>query len=307
MAVSASHVDLVFVPGNVAVITGSANGIGRAGAIRCAQKQMKVCLVDIHEKELLLAKEKIINEVETATEETIMTCVCDVGDYEAVCGMRDAVYERFGKVDFLWNNAGIGARGGPYDNLQNWIKVLNVNLFGYVHGLQAFTEKMLNQNSPGYIINTGSKQGITCPPGNTAYNVSKSGVKTLTEGVSYKLRTTAGCQVKVALLVPGWVNTSIVLKVLQKEDPEFDKTEIFNEEHPADGAWMPSQIIDYMLQELEKDNFYIICPDNDVSEKLDQARNEWSANDLLLSRQPLSRWDPKYKEEFDAFLKEKGL
>ena len=55
-------------------------------------------------------------------------------------------------------------------------------------------------------------------------------------------------KVKVALLVPGWVNTSIVLKVKQEEDPEFDKTKIFNEENPASGAWMPSQIIDYMLQ-----------------------------------------------------------
>jgi len=307
MAATTSHIEAVFAQGNVAVVTGSANGIGRAAALRCAEKGMKVCLVDIDANNLQVAKDLIINQVESANEETVMVQVTDVGNYEAVCALREAVYERFGKVDLLMNNAGTNDGGGPYENMKGWLRVLNVNLYGVIHGVQAFTEKMIAQNSPAYIINTGSKQGITCPPGNTAYNVSKAGVKCLTEGLSYKLRTTDGCQVKVALLVPGWVNTSIALKVKKEKDPNFNEKEIWNENNPAPGAWMPSQVIDYLLENLEAGNFYVICPDNDVSTELDQARNEWTAQDLLQNRQPLSRWDPAYKEEWEEFLKSKGL
>ena len=69
---------------------------------------------------------------------------------------------------------------------------------------------MIAQGTPAAIVNTGSKQGITCPPGDTAYNVSKAGVKVVTEGLQHELRTTEGCQVSAHLLVPGWTFTLLV-------------------------------------------------------------------------------------------------
>jgi NAD(P)-dependent dehydrogenase (short-subunit alcohol dehydrogenase family) len=81
------------------------------------------------------------------------------------------------------------------------------NLFGVIHGLNAFVPSIQSQNSPAAIVVTGSKQGITNPPGNVAYNASKSAVKTLTEHLSFDLKDTA---VSVHLLVPGWTFTGLV-------------------------------------------------------------------------------------------------
>ena len=92
------------------------------------------------------------------------------------------------------------------EHMDRWTDVLGVNLMGVVHGCQAFGEAMVAQQRNAVIVNTGSKQGITMPPGDTAYNVSKSGVKTLTEGLQHALRTRAGCKVNAFLLVPGWMS-----------------------------------------------------------------------------------------------------
>ena len=81
--------------------------------------------------------------------------------------------------------------------------MLEVNLWGVINGVQTFTPRMLEQETPCAIVNTGSKQGITCPPGDTAYNVSKAGVKVLTEALAHSLRNTEGAQITAHLLVPG--------------------------------------------------------------------------------------------------------
>jgi len=303
MADQAKYTSTIFAPDNVAVITGAANGIGRAVALRCAKEGMRVCIADLSETELAGAKEYLVKE-SGADPEKIMTSSTDVSNKEAVMSMADSVISKWGVPTFLMNNAGTGVGGGPYDNLAGWEKVLGVNMFGVLYGVHAFTEKMVQAEKPGLIVNTGSKQGITCPPGNTAYNTSKAGVKVITEGLSFKLRQD-NSQVRAALLVPGWVNTSIVLKVKQGEDPNFDKSKIFNEDNPAKGAWMPSQVVDYMFEKLDKGDFYIICPDNEVTEELDNKRVQWTCGDIVERRQPLSRWDPEYKEKWESFLNDK--
>ena len=105
------------------------------------------------------------------------------------------------------NNAGRGGGGGPFENYAGWQAVLGTNLWGVINGVQTFAPAMIAQGTPAAIVNTGSKQGITCPPGDTAYNVSKAGVKVLTEGLQHALRNTAGCKVNAHLLVPGWTHT----------------------------------------------------------------------------------------------------
>jgi NAD(P)-dependent dehydrogenase (short-subunit alcohol dehydrogenase family) len=84
-----------------------------------------------------------------------------------------------------------------------WQRVLGVNLWGVINGVHAFTQAMIDQKTPSAIVNTGSKQGITCPPGDTAYNITKAGVKVLTEGLAHSLRNIEGCQVTAHLLVPA--------------------------------------------------------------------------------------------------------
>ena len=117
--------------------------------------------------------------------------------------LRDAVYAAFGEVAVLMNNAGTAPGGGPWDHIDRWRRVLEVNLWGVINGVQTFAPRMLEQKTPCAIINTGSKQGITCPPGDTAYNVSKAGVKVLTEALAHSLRNEEGAADHRASADPG--------------------------------------------------------------------------------------------------------
>jgi hypothetical protein len=163
---------------------------------------------------------------------------------------------------------------------------------------------MLEHGLSGLVINTGSKQGITCPPGNTPYNVSKAGVKVLTEAVQHQLRNLPGCKLAAHLLVPGWTETAINRKAVRDRarlegDGGADASPAGAK--PA-GAWTADQVVDYMLGGVDRGDFYIICPDNDVSPALDKKRIEWAALDLVENRPPLSRWHPDYAEAFKKFL-----
>jgi NAD(P)-dependent dehydrogenase (short-subunit alcohol dehydrogenase family) len=182
------------------------------------------------------------------------------------------------------NNAGISQKTGSWEGLEQWQHILEVNLWGVVHGVHAFAQAMIDQHRPALIVNTGSKQGITNPPGNPAYNVSKAGVKIATEHLQHSLRNTPDCQVSAHLLVPGYTYTGMTGR----------------QEKPA-GAWWPAQVVDYMIEALNRGSFYIICPDNEVSSADDARRILWAAGDLAYDRAPLSRWDPAYQEAFKKF------
>jgi len=147
---------------------------------------------------------------------------------------------------------------------------------------------MLAQGTPCAVINTGSKQGITLPPGDTAYNVSKAGVKALTESLAHALRNEPGGQISAHLLIPGSTFTAM--------------TAGGRTQKPA-GAWTPQQVIDFMMESLERGDFYILCPDNDVTRRMDERRMAWAIGDIIENRPALSRWHPDYAEAFAAFLK----
>ncbi len=136
----------------------------------------------------------------------------DVAKADEVAALRDRALSRFGDVALLMNNAGVGRGGSAIENPDGWRRVLETNLFGVLNGVQAFAQGMIDAGKPAAIVNTGSKQGITCPPGDTAYNVSKAGIKVLTEGLQHTLRNTAGCQVSAHLLVPGSTFTGMTAR-----------------------------------------------------------------------------------------------
>jgi NAD(P)-dependent dehydrogenase (short-subunit alcohol dehydrogenase family) len=157
-----------------------------------------------------------------------------------------------------------------------------------IHGVHAFAPAMVAQGTPGAIISTGSKQGITTPPGDAAYNVSKAGVKVVTEQLAHALRNTPGSKVTAHLLVPGFTFTPL--------------TRPGASEKPAD-AWTPDQVVDFMLPALARGDFYIICPDNAVTRATDEKRMQWAMADLIENRPALSRWHSDYKDAFEAFMK----
>jgi NAD(P)-dependent dehydrogenase (short-subunit alcohol dehydrogenase family) len=272
---------------SVAVITGGASGIGLAAAMRFAGLGMKVCIADLGSDRLTEAEAKIAS-VATGGAANIMVMAVDVSRIEDVSGLETAVRERFGGTDILMNNAGIQPGSKMFGPLQDWQRILGVNLWGVIHGSQVFASQMIERGRPGLIINTGSKQGITTPPGDPAYNVSKAGVKAFTEALQHELRTATGSRLSAHLLIPGFVFTGLTAQ---------GRTE-----KPA-GAWTPEQTVDFMIERVEAGEFYILCPDNDVPRRLDERRILWAAGDVVENRPALSRWHPDYAEAFAAFVK----
>jgi NAD(P)-dependent dehydrogenase (short-subunit alcohol dehydrogenase family) len=272
---------------SVAVITGGASGIGLAAAMRFAGLGMKVCIADLGSDRLTEAEAKIAS-VATGGAANIMVMAVDVSRIEDVSGLETAVRERFGGTDILMNNAGIQPGSKMFGPLQDWQRILGVNLWGVIHGSQVFASQMIERGRPGLIINTGSKQGITTPPGDPAYNVSKAGVKAFTEALQHELRTATGNRLSAHLLIPGFVFTGLTAR---------GRTE-----KPA-GAWTPEQTVDFMIERVAAGDFYILCPDNDVPRRLDERRILWAAGDIVENRPALSRWHPDYAEAFAAFVK----
>jgi NAD(P)-dependent dehydrogenase (short-subunit alcohol dehydrogenase family) len=275
--------------GSVAVITGGASGIGLAAAMRFARLGLKVCIADVGADRLSQAA-AILAESAPAGAASVMTSVTDVSNRDDVANLESAVRERFGDADVLMNNAGIQPGSTMFGPTETWPRILGVNLWGVINGSQVFAPGMIARGRPGLIINTGSKQGITTPPGDPAYNVSKAGVKAFTEALQHELRNAAGSRLSAHLLIPGFVFTGLTSR------GRTDK--------PA-AAWTPEQTIDFMVERLEAGDFYILCPDNDVPRSLDERRILWAAGDIVENRPALSRWHPDFAQAFAAFVDKK--
>ena len=266
----------------VAVITGGASGIGRAAARRAAAAGMGVALVDVNDVKLASLAEELGGVVGA---DRVLAANIDVADPSAMLSLADEVQHRLGNVTLLMNNAAAfvsGGAGGILDPNDNWQRLFAVNVLGPVNGVQAFLPGMLASGKAGVIVNTGSKQGLTNPPGNPAYNTSKAAVNAYTQNLARDLRERDGCAITAHLLIPGWTTTGDV-------------------EHRP-GAWLPEQVIDLMEQSIADNRFFILCPDDETPNAVDHKRILWNALDIIENRPALSRWHPDYKDAFAAFM-----
>ena len=271
----------------VAVVTGAASGIGLAASAKFAALGMKVCMADANGEALEAAAAKL-RATAAARPDSVRSFTVDVSNLQDVQRLKTSVFDAFGEVAVLMNNAGTGGGGELFGDPARWRRIIDVNLWGVINGVQAFAPDMIRQGTDAAIISTASKQGITCPPGDTAYNVSKAGVKVVTEALAHELRNIGGCKVSAHMLIPGFVFTAMT-KGSRTEKPE--------------AAWTPEQVVDFMLPAMGRGDFYILCPDNDVPRELDERRILWAAGDIVENRPPLSRWHPDYKEAFAKFAK----
>jgi len=281
---------------NTAVITGGASGIGRALTKKCAAAGMKVLVVDFNPATLkTLGEDK---ELAAGNVTTVEADVSKIADWDRVKGV---VEDKFGgQINFLALNAGLGKQSSFADADPSAFRTtLETNLFGVINGITsllpfvkaaATTDSSSSSSSvpKAAVVITGSKQGITNPPGNPAYNASKAAVKALAEHLSYDLARDAPA-VAVHLLVPGWVFTG-----LTGASAENTKKN--------DGAWWPEQAVDFLLGKIDEGQFWVLCPDNEVTEQMDRKRMLWSAGDAVNGRKPLSRWREEYKSEAAEFM-----
>jgi NAD(P)-dependent dehydrogenase (short-subunit alcohol dehydrogenase family) len=270
----------VFEPGRTAVITGAASGIGLAASRRLVAMGLNVVMADRNADALRAAAASLGSNA-------IRAQVVDVSQPEELLHLQAAATQSFGEVNLLMNNAATGDNPGkPWENPAGWRELLATNLSGVIHGVQAFVPGMLAQAGPAVVVNTGSKQGITLPPGNSAYNVSKAGVKAFTELLAHELRQVAPGRVSAHLLVPGFTFTGMSGRA----------------EKPA-GAWSAEQVVEVMIEGIGRDDFYLWCLDNETTRALDERRVAWGAGDVIENRPALSRWHPAYAEAFAAFLR----
>ncbi|KAF8872246.1 hypothetical protein BD779DRAFT_351035 [Infundibulicybe gibba] len=292
--------------GRVALVTGAASGIGRAAALEFARLGLKIAIADVNVAALESTGKQLATMVGAAN---VLVVPTDVAQLEQVVRLRDKVYEAWGEVAVLMNNAGIGPKGTSWGGIENWRSVFDVNLFGcvspppllladpyartgrIVNVQQMFVPSMLHQENQAVIINTGSKQGITNPPGNAAYNASKAAVKSLTEGLAHELRERPDSNVTAHLFIPGWTFTGMTgASGLAPAKPA--------------GAWSAEETVLYMLDRVRSGDFYILVPDNDTKREVDQLRIMWGAADIAEGRPALSRWHKDYKALFEEYMRD---
>lgn len=260
--------------GGVAVVTGAALGIGRAAARRLAAEGMSVAIVDCDEDRLAALGDEL---AAAHGSDRILASPADLGDPAEVARMTAEVGARFGPPTLLMNNAVTRSGRGWDAPLADWRAAFEVNFWGVAETCRAFLPEMESAGRPAAIVNVGSKQGITNPPGHPIYNVAKSALKTYSEALAHELRGRDGPEISVHLLIPGWTTTG-------------------DAEHKP-GAWRPEQVVAMMVDGVEADDFYILCPDDETTPEMDAKRVLWAAGDITENRPPLSRWHPDWKDE----------
>lgn len=268
-----------FQSGRAAVVAGAAGAIGLAACKWFARRGMHICMTDNDDRALADARAQV-TAIENVGE--VLAVPADVANLDELASLNDTVRAAFGDVGVLMNNAVTRRGGGCLDEYDSWRDTVDVGLWGTINACQAFIPAMIKQMQPSLVVNAGSKQGITNPPGRPHYNVVKAAVKTYTELLEHELRNTDGCRVTAHLMVPGFTRGGA------------------HAERPA-GAWSPKELIAYLMPRLAAGDFYIVCPDNEVTPEMDRTRILWAAQDITENRPALSRWHPDFKGAFDSF------
>lgn len=199
---STHQTDRFHFDGGVAVVTGAASGLGLAITRACLRKNMRVAMADIDAAGL--------NRLEAELgEERCFGVVTDVREPQALESLADRTYAAYGRVDVLFNNAGVVVTRSVLETtIADWRWMLDVNLHSVINGIAAFVPRMLRQDGEARIVNTASAAGFLSEPYLGAYSVSKHAVVVLSETVHKEL-SRQGARLGVTILSPAFVPTGI--------------------------------------------------------------------------------------------------
>ncbi len=268
----------------VAVITGAAEGIGKAIAIAAAAQGMKLVLADISASKL----DATVAELKAQGAE-VLGVVTDVAQEAAVQNLADQAFAQFGNVHLLVNNAGVAFTKSAWETTaQDWEWIMGVNLYGVTHALRAFIPRMLAKGEEGHIVNTASMAGMISAPALAAYNVSKFGVVTLSEGLYHDL-TLRQSKLGVSVLCPSWVNTRIIESERNRDAAQrtdVDKLERISAKASANimkavqNGLTPEEVAKQVIDAVQANQFYILTHADS------HAAVNVRAQDILQNRQP---------------------
>jgi NAD(P)-dependent dehydrogenase (short-subunit alcohol dehydrogenase family) len=193
--------------GKTAVVTGAGSGIGRALCLGFAAEGMNVAMADI-DADALGGAAATVSTGSPSVE--VMTCICDVSDRKAVDALADSVFDRWGQVDVLCNNAGVFVGGLIWDRPQaDFEFVFGANLWGILNGIRSFVPRMIARGTEGHVVNTSSVAGLFGAPFEAPYAISKFAAFAATESLAHDLQS-AGSSIKASVLCPGMITTNIV-------------------------------------------------------------------------------------------------
>jgi NAD(P)-dependent dehydrogenase (short-subunit alcohol dehydrogenase family) len=204
--------------GSVAVVTGAAAGIGRELVIDLARRGMRVAAADID----AAAIGSLVDELRAQGSEAI-AIASDVSDADQVEELAETVVRTFGGVHLLCNNAAISSNFGRQWEIpvEEWRRVIEVDLLGVVHGIRSFVPRILATGAPGHIVNVASFGGLVSPPLRGPYTAAKHGVVGLTKALRAEL---ADSRIGVTLVCPGSIDTGILGRTKSHyESPELQR------------------------------------------------------------------------------------
>jgi len=242
----------VVLPGNAAVITGGASGIGLAVAEALIAEGMSVVLADIDAPKLRDVEARL-----TEDGASVATMICNTTVEPEVNALIEYAVEQFGGVHVMFNNAGIGGVGDAWaDSMDLWRRVVDVNLFGVVHGIRAVLPVMQEQGA-GHVVNTASMAGLGAAPGIAPYFATKHAVVGLSESL-YLEQLATGSPVGTSVLCPGFVQTDLMNKEPDTlDDPLAQMMNEFLRTGVETG--IPARdVADQVVAAIEADRFWIL-------------------------------------------------
>jgi NAD(P)-dependent dehydrogenase (short-subunit alcohol dehydrogenase family) len=271
----------------VAVVTGAASGIGLALAQRFAAEGMKVVMADVEAPALAAAADGL-----RGGGATVLATRVDVSRAEEVERLARETYEAFGAAHVLCNNAGVAVIGAVHEHtLADWQWVVNVNLWGVIHGVRAFLPRMLAGGDEGHIVNTASMAGLTTAPFMSVYDVTKHGVVALSEAM-YKEAQVTGSPIGVSVVCPGLIDTNIMRssrnrpEALAEQGKAGPMAQAFGQglSDRLAGGYPPSEVADQVVHGIRDGRFYIVPAQPEVKDGITIR-----AKDLLELRNPTLR------------------